>query len=146
MPQVSAIAPEDIGTAQPIICEEDFFAFMGFDHAGTEQPPIPTGTEEVYTTDLDEQDEEVLHMQVLDAVPGEGAGDYDRDDPPMHVGATYATMADFRYALRCHAIKGKFKVRIQKSEPGRFRGYCTGEGCPWAIVARNNTDGNYMRV
>jgi hypothetical protein len=45
-------------------------------------------------------------LLVDDVIPREEAIDYDRDDPPMHVGAIYKTMREFWAAAKHHAIKG----------------------------------------
>ena len=62
--------------------------------------------------------------------------DYDRENPPIKVGSTYASMSEFRGAVRQHAIKEQFELGTEKSCTERFRGYCKANGCPWAIVAR----------
>ena len=50
--------------------------------------------------DLDPADE----LLVDDHVPGEDSVLYDREDPPMKVGTVYASMPEFRAAVRHHAI------------------------------------------
>ena len=68
--------------------------------------------------------------------------DYDRENPPIKVGSTYASMSEFRGAVRQHAIKEQFELGTEKSCTERFRGYCKANGCPWAIVARLLHDGH----
>lgn len=67
---------------------------------------------------------------------------YDKDDPPMHVGSIYPNMEVFRLAIAQHAIKNEFEFNIEKSEPGRFRAYCSKkkEGCRWRIHASKMKD------
>jgi len=64
------------------------------------------------------------------------------ENPPIKVGSTYASMSEFRGAVRQHAIKEQFELGTEKSCTERFRGYCKANGCPWAIVARLLHDGH----
>uniref|UniRef100_A0ACD5X3K6 Uncharacterized protein n=1 Tax=Avena sativa TaxID=4498 RepID=A0ACD5X3K6_AVESA len=69
--------------------------------------------------------------------------EYDKDDPPMTVGSTYPSMAEFKLALSQHAIKREFEYNTEKSAPCRFRGYCQRrdeDGCPWKIPASTTVD------
>ena len=84
--------------------------------------------------------------EIGDDIPFENRVQYDKDDPPMEVGSMYPNMAEFKMALRTHAVKRQFIVVAEKSESSRFRGFCLGEGCPWAIVARIMQDGKSVRV
>ncbi|XP_062195323.1 uncharacterized protein LOC133898658 [Phragmites australis] len=85
-------------------------------------------------------------IPVNDDIPGEPIVHYDREDPPMSVNTVYPSMDEFRMAVRQHAIKGEFELGTEKSCKSIFRGYCTSEGCPWAIVARLNPDNKTVRV
>uniref|UniRef100_A0ACD5UIK2 Uncharacterized protein n=1 Tax=Avena sativa TaxID=4498 RepID=A0ACD5UIK2_AVESA len=69
--------------------------------------------------------------------------EYDKDDPPMTIGSTYPSMAEFKLALSQHAIKREFEYNTEKSAPRRFRGYCKRrdeDGCPWRIHASTTAD------
>ena len=54
----------------------------------------------------------------------------------MKAGTIYASMNEFRAAVRQHAIKGQFELATEKSCKDLFRGHCKVEGFPWSIVAR----------
>ena len=84
-----------------------------------ENPPMPI--------DLDPADE----LLVDDHVPGEDSVLYDREDPPMKVGTVYASMPEFRAAVRHHAIMELFELGTEKSCKSLFRGYCKADGCSW---------------
>uniref|UniRef100_A0ACD5WL74 Uncharacterized protein n=1 Tax=Avena sativa TaxID=4498 RepID=A0ACD5WL74_AVESA len=69
--------------------------------------------------------------------------EYDKNDPPMTIGSTYPSMAEFKLALSQHAIKHEFEYNTEKSAPRRFRGYCKRrdeDGCPWRIHASTTAD------
>jgi hypothetical protein len=66
----------------------------------TESAAIPTHNVDV----------EGATIPVTDKIPGEDAIFYDKEDPPMVVGSTYASMNEFRSAVRHHAIKGQFEL------------------------------------
>jgi len=42
------------------------------------------------------------------------------DDPPMIVGSTYPSMAEFKIVLSQNAIKREFEYNTEKSAPSRF--------------------------
>ena len=64
----------------------------------------------------------------------------------MKVGTIYASMNEFRVAVRQHAIKEQFQLATKKSYKEMFRGVCTAEGCPWTIVASLMRDQQQVRV
>ena len=69
--------------------------------------------------------------------------EYDKQDPPMTVGSVYPNMAEFKMALRQHAVKHEFEYNTEKSTPRRFRGYCKRrdeDDCPWRIHASTTDD------
>ena len=45
-----------------------------------------------------------------DRVSGEVSDVYDMEDPPMEVGTIYASMNEFRAAVRQHAINGQIEL------------------------------------
>lgn len=65
---------------------------------------------------------------------------YDMDNPCMNIGTMYPSMENFRLVVRQFSISKEFELGIEKSNRTRFRGYCTGEGCPWHIVAHRQDD------
>ena len=86
--------------------------------------------------EVEEEDEyeEKSHHQIIG---------YDEDDPPMKVGSTYPTMAEFKLALCQHAIKHEFEFRTKYSSKHRFRAYCSRkmeDNCPWKIHASTTVD------
>jgi hypothetical protein len=83
---------------------------------------------------------------VDDHVPGEDSVLYDKENPPMQVGTIYASMNEFRAAVRQHAIKGQFQLATEKSCKDLFRGHYKAEGCQWSIVARLIRDNQQVRV
>jgi len=97
-------------------------------------------------TNLDDVGLQGAELLVDDHVPSEDYVLYDRENPPMKVGTIYASMNEFRSAVRQHAIMGQFDLGTEKSCTTLFRGYCKAEGCPWAIVARLMSDKKHVRV
>ncbi|KAF8780776.1 hypothetical protein HU200_000716 [Digitaria exilis] len=73
--------------------------------------------------------------------------EYDKDDPPMTVGSTYPSMAEFmaefKIALQTYAIKHEFEYNIAKSAPYRFTAYCSRkveDNCRWRLHASVKDD------
>ena len=66
----------------------------------------------------------------------------------MAVGSLFPDMNAFRLALATHAIRNEFEFNIEKSEPGRYRAYCSGraEGCRWRIHASTMGDKTKVKV
>ncbi|KAM0897893.1 hypothetical protein ACQ4PT_022267 [Festuca glaucescens] len=72
---------------------------------------------------------------------------YDKDNPPMHVGAKYPNIQEFRLAIATYAIKKEFEFKVEKSEPSRFRAYCRrGKHCAWRIHVGRLDDQETMEV
>ncbi|WVZ82023.1 hypothetical protein U9M48_029339 [Paspalum notatum var. saurae] len=148
--EIVPIAEEQIGTLAPFMDDDAMYAFVGLTaedekaRQDAETAAATDGTEAATTdgTDATEGEDLVVH----DTVPGEESTFYDKEDPPMSVGSTYASMKEFRAALKQHAIKGQFELGTEKSCKDRFRGSCKAEGCEWAIVARLLNDGKQVRV
>jgi hypothetical protein len=67
---------------------------------------------------------------------------YDSNDPVMEVGSLYASMTEFRLAMRQYAIDKEFELGIEASTTKKYRGYCRGGDCPWSINARIESDGS----
>jgi len=57
-------------------------------------------------------------------------------------------MHEFKLVLATHAIKNEFEYNIEKSEPKRYRVYCTGlvDGCKWRIHASTMGDNITVHV
>uniref|UniRef100_A0ACD5YXE6 Uncharacterized protein n=1 Tax=Avena sativa TaxID=4498 RepID=A0ACD5YXE6_AVESA len=72
---------------------------------------------------------------------------YDQENPPMHVGAKYPNIEEFRLAIATYAIKKEFEFKVEKSEPTRFRAYCRGsKDCTWRIHVGRLDDQETMEV
>ena len=72
---------------------------------------------------------------------------YDKENPPMHVGAKYPNIEEFRLAIATYAIKREFDFQVDKSEPTRFRAHCReSKDCTWRIHAARLDDGETMEV
>jgi hypothetical protein len=67
---------------------------------------------------------------------------YNSNDPVMEVGSLYASITEFRLAMRQYAIDKEFELGIEASTTKKYRGYCRGGGCPWSINARIERDGS----
>ena len=92
-------------------------------------------------SEMDDENE-VEGMEPIDA-------DYDKNDPPMHVGMTYPNIQVFKLALAQHAIKHEFEYNTEKSDKGRFRAYCTRkqeDNCPWRLHASTMDDKQTIKV
>lgn len=86
-------------------------------------------------SDSDEEYEEEDGLVGKDPVPSQApVVVYYKDDPPMTVGTIYPNMSEFKLTLAQHAIKKEFEYNTEKSDPGRFRCYCSRkkeEKCKW---------------
>ena len=72
---------------------------------------------------------------------------YDKENPPMHVGAKYPNIEEFRLAIATYAIKREFDFQVDKSEPTRFRAHCReSKDCTWRIHVGRLDDGETMEV
>ncbi len=152
--EIAPILEADVGSSVPLMGEDDMYAFVGLRaederaeqarlQAENQRDSAPNPAADVAQGDLNLNEAEI---DVNDVVPGEAGVFYDRDDPPMEVGSLYMSMVEFRSAVRQHDIKGQFELGTEKIDTERFRGYCTAEGCPWAIVARLQPDGKSVKV
>jgi hypothetical protein len=67
--------------------------------------------------------------------------DWDRDNPDMSMETMYPNMAEFRLALKQHAVVTEFELGTEKLDTLRFRGYCKAIHCRWKIRARRKLVG-----
>lgn len=147
--EIEPIPEVYMGGAVPILDEDAVFAFVGLRAEDEKAEKVRTAAaenEDRYDIIADPLDLEGAELPVHDTIPGEDSAFYDMEDPPMEVGTRYASMGEFRAALRIHAINRQFQLGTEKSCKERFRGYCAAEGCPWSIVARLMDDGKQVRV
>jgi hypothetical protein len=103
--------------------DEDIVTWTQFEETDEEE-------DENIAMGVDEQGDDVLRI------------DYDRDNPSLKEGNTFALMTKFRNALSTYCIKGEYDYVIDKSEPTRMTVHCTFERCQWRIHAscmRNST-------
>ncbi|KAK1317175.1 hypothetical protein QJS10_CPA05g01707 [Acorus calamus] len=59
----------------------------------------------------------------------------DEEDPNINVGVKFENIHALRHALRQHAVKNEFCLRLIRSEPSRLTARCETESCPWRIHA-----------
>jgi hypothetical protein len=140
--EIVLIPENQIGTAAPVMVEDAMYAFVGL-RAEDERAEKDRLADEKNVVPIDLRGAELL---VNDCIPSEDSIFYDKEDPLMKVGSTYACMDEFRAIVRQHAITGQFELGTEKSCKDRFRGYCKAEGCQWCIVARLMQDGKQVRV
>ncbi|AQK62532.1 uncharacterized protein [Zea mays] len=143
--EIVPITEELVGSIVPVVDEDNFYEHIGL---RAEDERVEKGKDRLPDEVACEGalDVEGAAIPCTDTIPGEDAIFYDKEDPPMTVGSTYASMNEFRSAVRQHAIKGQFEVWTRKSDTCRFRGYCIAKGCPWFIVARLMHDEKSVRV
>jgi hypothetical protein len=141
--EILPFTEEQIGSARPLMDEDAMYEFLGLREEDERAEKEAAEKENEVPDDIDLEGAALL---VDDVIPGEEAIDFDRDDPPMHVGAIYKSMREFRAAARHHAIKKQFEMGTEKSSKKRFQGYCKADGCPWTIVARLMRDKKQVRV
>ncbi|RLM64783.1 hypothetical protein C2845_PM16G05530 [Panicum miliaceum] len=134
---------EDDGFANAATDEDKVYEAMGFkavderaEEAAREAVPIPTMTAEM------QSDMAKAIVPVDDNVPEEPMFEWDKDNPDISVGTCYPSMADFRLAVKQHAILNEFELATVHSDKKRFRGNCGSLGCPWIIRARTQHDGS----
>ena len=79
-------------------------------------------------------------VNVDDTVDVEPMHEWDRDNPDMSVGTCYPSMAEFRLAVRQHAIVKEFEYDTEHSDKERFMANYAALGCPWILRARTQHD------
>lgn len=90
---------------------------------------VPEVGEEYSDEDTSEDEEDgdwVGKDKELDSLPDFS---YDKEDPPMAEGTIYSSMDEFRLAIAQHEIKREFEYNIEKSDPRRFRAFCSDVEC-----------------
>ena len=85
-------------------------------------------------------------MPVDDSIPEETMMVYDRDNPSMEVESLYPSMEEFRLVVRQYAINTEFELGIEATTKKKYRGYCKGGKCTWAIVGRTQADNMTVMV
>jgi len=131
--QITPLIVDQIGAPMPVIDDDTIYEFLGLraEDERVEQARA-TAAEKGKQIALEPVDE----LVVDDHVPGEDSVLYDRESPPMEEETIYASMPEFRAAVKHHAIIKKFELGTEKSCKSVFRGYCKANRCPWSIVAR----------
>jgi len=120
----------------------------GTDEFEEDVPVSDSEWESDYDDDDDYEEDEVDEM-VKDKVPLSNPEIvYDKNHPPMTVGSIYENMSCFKLALATHAIRNEFEFNIEKSDPGRYRVYCSAkiDGCRWRILASTGADKTTVKV
>lgn len=144
--EIIPLTEEQIGAPLPAMDEDTMYEFVGLRLEDERAEQTRIAAEKENETNLEPVDLQGADLLVADHVPGEDSVFYDKEDPPMKVGTIYASMDEFRAAVRQHGIKEQFELGTQKSCKELFRGYCKAEGCPWSIVARLMRDQQQVRV
>jgi hypothetical protein len=118
--EIILIKEDQIGFVVPVVGEDQLYEYIGLraEDERTEKEKVATESAAIPTHNVDV---EGAAIPVTDKIPSEDAIFYDKEDPPMVVGSTYASMNEFRSAVRHHAIKGQFELGTQKSDTYRFR-------------------------
>jgi hypothetical protein len=88
------------------------------------------------------EDEMGAAIPCSDVVLDETRTIFDMNNPVMELRSLYATMDQFRLAIKQNAIIKEFELGIEATNKTRFRGYCKGPNCPWSIRARSETKGS----
>lgn len=133
---ITPLTEEQIGTAHPVMDEDLVYEFVGLRAEDERAEQTRMAAQNVTQLNLDDMELQDAHLAVHDHVPGEDSFVYDQDDPPMEVGTIYASMDEFRDAVRQHAIKRQFQLVTKKSRKDYFHGRCSHEACSWNISAR----------
>jgi len=144
--EIIPLTEDKIGSAVPLMSEDAMYEFLGLRAEDERAKKASFDAENENETNAGPMDLEGAELPVDDCIPGEDSIFYDKENPPMKVGTIYASMNEFRSAVRQHAIMGQFDLGTEKSCTTLFRGYCKAEGCPWAIVARLMSDKKHVRV
>jgi hypothetical protein len=110
--EILPLIEEQIGSARPLADEDAMYEFLGLREEDERAEKEAAEKENVVPDDVDLEGTSLL---VDDVIPGEEAIDFGRDDPPMHVGAIYKSMREFRAAAKQHAIKRQFEMGIGNS-------------------------------
>ena len=58
---------------------------------------------------------------------------YDRDNPKIEKGSTFADKDAFIMTFRQFCIKNEFETQLKHSDKERYRAVCKFGGCPWKI-------------
>jgi hypothetical protein len=141
--EITPLTANQIGVPMHVIDEDTMYEFLGLRAEDERAEQARAATAEKGKQIDDEPADELL---VDDHVPSEDSVLYDRENPPMEEGTIYASMPEFRAAVRHHAIMNQFELGTEKSCKSVFRGYCKADGCPWSIVARLMRDNQQVKV
>jgi hypothetical protein len=85
--EILPFTEEQIGSARPLMDEDAMYEFLGLREEDERAEKEKLVAENVNEVPDDDDDLEGATLLVDDVILGEEAIDYDRDDPPMHVGA-----------------------------------------------------------
>jgi len=106
--EIVPIPEGQIGAPVTLMDEYVMYEFVGLraEDERAEQARIAAEKEAANGSALLDKELEEQGLLVDDTIPGEESVVYDMEDPPMKVGTIYASMNEFRAAVRQHAIKG----------------------------------------
>ena len=128
--------PDDDGLAKEVADEDKVYEVMGFMESET---TVEGSREEVHIPAMSAEMQADMNdaaVNVDDTVDVEPMHEWDMDNPDMSVGTCYPSMAEFRLAVRQHAIIKEFEYDTEHSGKERFRANCAALGCPWILRAR----------
>jgi len=144
--EITPILEHRIGEPVAVMNDEEMYKYLGLQAEDEQAEQARVQAENETNVSREDIDLEGAELPVHDNVPWEEVVEYDREDPPMAVGTTYATMDEFRAAVRQHGIKGQFELGTEKSTKTIFRGYCRATSCEWHIVGRLMSDQKQVKV
>jgi len=103
--EIEPIPEEQIDAPIRLMDEDAMYEFVGL-RAEDERARIAAEKEAANGSALLNMELEGPELLVDDIIPREESVVYDMEDPPMKVGTIYASMNEFRAAVRQYAIKG----------------------------------------
>jgi hypothetical protein len=96
----------------------------------------------VWSNRRDLEGGESATMPCSDSVLDDGRIVYDMNNPVVEPSSFYATMEQFRLAVRWYVINKEFELGIEATNKTWFRGYCRGPNCAWSIHVRPEMKGS----
>jgi len=61
---------------------------------------------------------------------------YDRDNPDIKAGSTFADKNAFMLVIKQYAIKREFQTFVEHSDKSRYRARCADSECEWKVHAK----------
>uniref|UniRef100_A0A6V7QX45 SWIM-type domain-containing protein n=1 Tax=Ananas comosus var. bracteatus TaxID=296719 RepID=A0A6V7QX45_ANACO len=86
-------------------------------------------SDELHSVDDSSEDDLVMRRRYP-----EFRAETDMQNPQFGIGMLFASMKEFRQAIREYSIKNRYNIKLVKNEKDKVRAVCK-EGCPWLIYA-----------